>query len=237
MHRVSAVVFDLDGTLIDSRRDIAASANFTLEAHGRPRLDEATIVSFVGDGARELVLRCFAQPRDRTELDAAEYDAALVDTAEVDGAEIDAALVTFMDYYTAHPAVHTELLPGVEQMLNALSELPLALCTNKPRRVTDPVLEALGLTHRFRASWAGGDSDLKKPDPDPLLRLCAALGFPPEQMVLVGDGPQDVECGKRAGARTIGVEGMGSVAALKASAPDALVTIPEVAPLIQSWRA
>jgi phosphoglycolate phosphatase len=56
-------------------------------------------------------------------------------------------------------------------------------------------------------------------------------------MVLVGDGPQDVECAKRAGARTIGVEGMGSVAALKASAPDALVTIPEVAPLIQSWRA
>jgi 2-phosphoglycolate phosphatase len=201
---LGGVVFDLDGTLVDSRADIAAAANYALSRHGLTALSEAEIGGFVGDGARKLILRAASLPTD----------AALVEPL----------LAAFLDYYAKHACVRTTLMPGAREALDALRPLPLALLTNKPRRVTDALLDELGLAARFCSIIAGGDLEVIKPDPATLFELARRLGVPATSLVMVGDGPQDIECGRRAGVFTVGVAG-GFVAPerLVASRPDRFI--------------
>ena len=182
-----AVVFDLDGTLVDSRRDIAASANYALQVHGYPTLPEEEIAGYVGDGARRLVQRA-AKLESRSP-------------------EVEALLATFVNYYTAHAADHTRPIAGAEATLDALKPLPIALCTNKPRETTNALLHALGWHRRFDLVVAGGDFPAPKPDPLPLLHISSTLGVAPQALVMIGDGPQDVECGRAVGCRTVGIIG------------------------------
>ena len=201
MTRPRALLFDLDGTLVDSRADIAAACNAALFAHGRPALPVAAILPMVGDGARALVARAlssFEPPSD---------------------ALLDDVLATFGAYYLAHPCVHTVLLPGAREVLDeaATLALPCALVTNKPRDVTIALVEALGLT--FEALWAGGDGPLK-PAPDCVLAMVARLAVAAGDAWMIGDGPQDVGAGKAAGCFTVGVPGIAERARLLASGPD-----------------
>ncbi|MEO6420331.1 MAG: HAD-IA family hydrolase [Polyangiaceae bacterium] len=198
-----AVVFDLDGTLIDSRDDIAAACNHALVAHGRAPIKAETIRTYVGDGARMLLARAFAVP--------------------VTSIELDAPIHTFHAYYEAHPVVFTTLLPGALEALDALANVPIALATNKPRVATLLVLEALGILPRFAAIAAGGDGPLK-PDPSFIHAVLKIMGAPPAQSWVVGDGPQDVGAGKAAGCVTIGVlEGFVDPARLRAAEPDVII--------------
>ena len=213
-----AVVFDLDGTLIDSRSDIAAAANHMLRTHGYPELPQGTIAGYVGDGARLLVARCTRLSEDASEL--------------------DALLETFLEYYTDHPTDQSRFMPAAIETLDALAPLPLAICTNKPRQTTDAVLTALGLLPRFAVVVAGGDLPHKKPEPEPLLYIAGQLSLHPHCLVMVGDGPQDVECGRAVGARTVGVEG-GIIPSerLVAARPDALIpSLAELPALLSRWR-
>lgn len=206
-----AVVFDLDGTLIDSRGDIAESANHMLVEAGRERLSEGVISSFVGDGARLLVARSLG--------------------LEVDSPEVGPHLEVFLRYYEAHPVVRTKVYPGVQELFSTLASLPLALCTNKPRRTTDPVLRALGWQDSFRVVVAGGDTKEKKPHPEPLERIARELGLRPDELVMVGDGPQDIGAGRAVGALTVGVRGgILEEARLLASEPDVLLDSLEQLP-------
>lgn len=211
---IRAIVFDLDGTLIDSRRDIAASANHALGVHGFPRLPSAEIESYVGDGARTLLAR-----------------AARLDESDP---RLDPLLETFLDYYTAHPLDGTTLLPGARETLEALLCLKLGLCTNKARRTTLAVLDGLHLTSYFRAVSAGGDHPEKKPHPRPVLALAEALEVSPNEMVMVGDGAQDVLAGRAAGAITVGVRGgIQGTERLLAARPDHVIdSLHELAPLV-----
>jgi phosphoglycolate phosphatase len=211
------VVFDLDGTLIDSKLDIAAAANHALPAHGFPALPVEEIASYVGDGARTLLAR-----------------AARLDSADE---RLDALLGTFLDYYAAHPTDHTVLLPGAREALEALGELPLALCTNKPRAITDQILSNLRLAQTFRVVVGGGDLPKSKPDPLPLQHIAGKLGLSTAELVMVGDGEQDIYCAKNASARSVGVAGglQGSERML-AAAPDAsLSSLRELPALIRTW--
>ncbi len=183
----SAVVFDLDGTLVDSRGDIIGACLHMLAQHGRPALPPETIAGFVGDGARLLVARASNLSPD---------DPALAPLLE-----------TYLTFYAAHNHDQTVLMTGAIETLEALSELPLALCTYKPRASTDPLLDHLDLRRRFRIVIAGEDIARHKPHPDPLLEIARRLGIPTPNIVMVGDGPQDVECGRRAGAITVGIPG------------------------------
>lgn len=213
------IVFDLDGTLVDSRADIVCATNHALLQHGRPALPDELVTSFIGDGARTLMARAAGLGED--------------------DARLEPFLQAFLDYYGAHAVVHTVLVPGAISVLDTLAAaLPLALCTNKPRRTTLRVLDALGLRGYFAALSAGGDSPQKKPDPAPLLGLGARLGFVPERLVMVGDGPQDIECARRAGARSAGVVGnIAPRALLERARPDALLdTIRELPALLHRWR-
>ena len=207
-----ALLIDLDGTLVDSRRDIAASCNAALVAHALSPLEAASIVGMVGDGARALVAR------------------ALVATGST--LDVDVVLATFQEHYGAHACVHTTLMPGAKELLSC--GVPCAVLTNKPRPITLQVLEALRID--VAAVWAG--EGVLKPAPDGVLALCKRLDVPPADVWVVGDGPQDVGAGKAAGAFTVGV--LGGIAhrdTLLASNPDLVVaSLDELARLISSPR-
>lgn len=214
-----AVVFDLDGTLIDSRGDIAAAANHALLATGRKPLAASVIASFVGDGSRTLLARCAKLP---------EADDAL-----------DRLLELFLEYYCAHPTDFTRWVDGAPQVLDRVAELglPIALCTNKARSVTDAVLSSLGVRTRFRAIYAAGDGPEKKPAPGPLLALSKKLSVDVPSLVMVGDGIQDIECARRAGCRVIGVVSTYSARdRVDAGQPDVTIeSLTELPDIIRRW--
>jgi phosphoglycolate phosphatase len=201
---IRAIVFDLDGTLIDSRRDIVQAVSHVLAERGFAPRSEQEIVGFVGDGARRLLARAASIPDD---------DPRMVEL-----------MPRFLEYYTAHAADHSTLMPGALVALAGLTGYALALCTNKPRVTTDAVLTGLALDRRFKAVVAGGDVPEPKPHPGALARVAELLDVPTSALVMVGDGAQDVECGQAAGALTVGVRGgMGDAARLEASRPDRLI--------------
>jgi phosphoglycolate phosphatase len=214
-----AVCFDLDGTLIDPRADIAAACNHALVLSGRKPLRQEVIARYVGDGARRLCARA----------------AGLTDT----DAELAPIVRAFMDYYLEHPVVGTVLLPHCLEMLDALQQVhvPMAVCTNKPRVVAERVLHALGLLDRFATVVGGGDTERPKPAADPLLLVASRLGVAPRELIMIGDGPQDVLAGKAVGARTIAVAGgFGPLAELQRLGPDVLVhSLADVAEIVERW--
>jgi phosphoglycolate phosphatase len=208
---IRALIFDLDGTLIDSRADIARSANRALAALGFAELPIETVSEFVGDGASKLLER-----------------AARIGP---DDPRVGPLLRAFLDDYAAHPVVTTTVFPGAREALEALSALPLALCTNKPRVTTELVLRALDLERHFRAVVAGDDLPRRKPDPLPISHLAERLGVPAAHVLVVGDGAQDIEAGRAAGARTVGVRhGIQPLERLLAAKPervlDSLAELP-----------
>ena len=217
---LGAVVFDLDGTLIDSRGDIAAAVNHALLTTGRKALPASMIATYVGDGARSLLAR-----------------AAKV--AEADPA-IDVLLGHFVTYYAAHPVDFTKWVDGAPAILDQMAELdlPIGLCTNKDRLVTDAVLSALGVRTRFRATYAGGDGPEKKPAAGPLLALAKKLDVEPSNLVMVGDGPQDVESARRAGCRVVGIaSGYTPREKIVAAKPDiVLESLAELSEVLRRWR-
>jgi phosphoglycolate phosphatase len=175
------IVFDLDGTLIDSQRDIADSVNALLEEYGKSPLSLDTVAAMVGDGASVLVRRVCAAvgiaPRD--------------------------ALPRFLAHYDQRLTVHTRPYDGIPEALAALRSRGhvLAVLTNKPQRATTTILERLGLAAAFIEA-VGGDTPVgRKPDPAGLLQIVAAAGAAIESTVLVGDSPVDLETARRAGIR------------------------------------
>jgi phosphoglycolate phosphatase len=212
-----ALVFDLDGTLIDSRGDIAAACNFALDVNGFAKLSTEEICRYIGDGAKTLCARAAKLPEADKRVD-----------------EITSA---FVAYYTEHPIVHTKWMPGAQKMLDQLAPMPMSVCTNKARSTTDAVLTALGVRTRFSAIIAGGDIPEKKPAPGPIFAIAKLLGRQAEELVVIGDGDQDVLSGRRAGSRTIGVaNGFCAHDRLAAAKPDVLVeNLGEVAQIISRW--
>lgn len=218
MHSPRAIVFDLDGTLIDSRGDIAAACNHALVATGRRSLSPEVIARFVGDGARTLCSRAAGLSEHEKDL--------------------DEVLEIFLEYYTEHPIDHTRWMPHAQRTLELVGVgMPIALCTNKARRVTDAVLTALGVRTRFAVVVAGGDLPEKKPAPGPIMACARAMRVEPSAMIVVGDGPQDVAAGRACGCRTVGVEG-GFLPRdrLVASHPDVIIpSLAELPSVIQRW--
>ncbi|MEP7120190.1 MAG: HAD-IA family hydrolase [Byssovorax sp.] len=217
----TAIAFDLDGTLIDSRGDIVAAMNHALTATGRAPLPGSVLVRFVGDGARVLCARA---------AQLGENDA-----------QVDKLYDLFVAYYVDHPIDFTRWCPGAQEALDALAQMPdmvLAICTNKPRVTAEAVLSALGVRTRFRALVAGGDLPEKKPAPGPLLHVAKLLRVDTDNLVMVGDAPQDIECARRAKVRSVGVvSGFSSRERLATARPDVtLESMAELPEVIKRWR-
>jgi phosphoglycolate phosphatase len=191
------VVFDLDGTLVDSLTDIHESLSDVLVAHGHRALTREEARVMLGDGARKLVER------------------ALVATGgSEDAGVVDVVVREFLDRYEPRAARTTVPYDGIPDVLRTLCKegLVLAVCTNKPRAATLEILQATGLLAHFVAVVAGDDVERRKPDPAHVLAACAALGLPPAEVAMVGDGPHDLLAAAAAGTRAIGVRwGYGQV--------------------------
>jgi len=176
------IVFDLDGTLVDSKRDLADSANALIAELGGVSLSEDQIVAMVGEGAAVLVRRA---------LQAAGLDP-----------EIATALPRFLDLYDERLLVRTAPYDGMVDALEALAPaVSMAVLTNKPARATERILAGLGLRERFRDVIGGDTAYGRKPDPAGLLALIERAGATPETTWLVGDSRVDLETARRAGAR------------------------------------
>ncbi len=200
-------MFDLDGTLVDSRRDIAEALNSALvETTGRAPLALEAILGMIGDGARALVERALAHGGPSAGADDPEL--------------LERMVASFMRHYTERPVLHTRLLPGAREAL-ALG-LPSALVTNKPRTISVLVLERLGIAGSFSAVFAGGDGPLK-PSPHGVLEVIRKLGVRIDHAWLIGDGPQDVLAGRAAGCFTVAVPGIADRERVLAAEPHLVV--------------
>jgi phosphoglycolate phosphatase len=203
---IRLVVFDLDGTLVDSSRDLAKATNAALGrvAPGTPPLPLAVVRSFVGEGAAILITRSLAQ-------------AGISKTTEE-------VLPAFLDCYRRCLLETTRLYPGVVETLNRLGGRSLAVLTNKPGDMSRAILTGLGVAGRFARIWGGGDYPGRKPDPAGLRLLLDELGAGVKEAVMVGDSAVDVQTGRAAGVRTIGVTyGLNPLSLLE-SPPDLVIS-------------
>ncbi len=176
---VRALIFDLDGTLIDSRRDLIRSVSATLREMGREELHEDTISGYIGHGAPQLVGR------------------ALGSGASED--ECQRALKFFLAYYEDHKLDSTCAYPGVPEALEHLAAFPMAILTNKPVRVSMRILKELGLAKYFRAVYGGNSFETKKPDPFGARTILREFGTAPAEAMLIGDSEVDVQTARNAG--------------------------------------
>ncbi len=187
------ILFDFDGTLIDSAPDLALAVNHTLGQFGRPPFEEITVRGWVGNGARMLVKRAL--------------DASRTETNETTSDILDRALAVFLNFYADNLAVLTRPYPQVPELLRQLhgEGYRLAIITNKPYAFIEPILQSMGMSTLFELTLGGDSLPQKKPDPFPLLHACETLGVAPEKCIMVGDSKNDVLAAKAAGMQCIGV--------------------------------
>ena len=181
---IRAVIFDLDGTLVDSAPDLHAAALALLEERGAEPVTLAQIHGFVGNGIPKLVERC---------LEAG--------GAPAKGPALAKAVARFKKHYGAAPALLTHAYDGVEAMLGALSArgLLLGVCTNKPEALTRAVLAGVALDRHLRATVGGDTLKVMKPDPEPLRHAAHLLGVAIDEALYVGDSETDADTAAAAG--------------------------------------
>ena len=192
VERIRLLVFDLDGTLIDSARDLANSVNAALVHMGRPVLPEEGIAGFVGNGAAMLVRRSLAAENG-------------IAPDEVHDDELARAYSFFIEHYRAHNLDFTYAYAGVAEALAGLhGRFSMAVLTNKPVRPARAICAGLGLEQYFTAIYGGDSFPLKKPDPMGLRALMHEAGVQPDETLMVGDSKTDVETARNAGAWSLG---------------------------------
>src|SRR5260370_6738165 len=176
---VRALIFDLDGTLIDSKLDLIRSVNAMLHEMGREQLHEDTISGYIGHGAPQLVGRALGN--GATE------------------AEREHALKFFLALYEGHKMDSTCAYPGVPEALAHLASFPMAILTNNPVLISKRILESLGLAKYFRAVYGGNSFEKKKPDPLGAQAILREFGATPAEAMLIGDSEVDVQTARNAG--------------------------------------
>ncbi len=183
---INAVVFDLDGTLIDSAPDLLTAVNRMLGERGRRGLDLGAVTAMIGDGAHKLVERALTATGKETPT----------------AGELARATRRFIDFYEGHGADLTRPYAGAAEALKCLRDdgYALGVCTNKPQGPTREILDALGLGGYFSAVLGGDSLDgVRKPDPRHLLAAVERLGATPDRAVMVGDNENDVAAARGAG--------------------------------------
>jgi phosphoglycolate phosphatase len=219
LQHLKLLVFDLDGTLINSAQDLCNSVNATLTHFGREPLLDETIAGFIGDGAMMLVRRALAAGEG----------------APADEEFLTQAYTWFIDYYRAHKLDFTYAYSGVLEALAALKQLheaangpgiAMAVLTNKPVRPARDICAALHLAPYFLNIYGGNSFSTKKPDPEGLLALMNEADAKPEETVMIGDSQVDVETARNAGAWCVGCTFGLAPESLSAYPPDVLVDSP-----------
>ena len=209
---IKFLIFDLDGTLIDSRLDLIHSINATLRHFGRPELPGDVIATYVGDGAPMLVRRALGDPDDEV--------------------FVQRALEFFLAYYREHKLDHTHVYAGIPRALATIRDAgnghprKMAVLSNKPVGPSRAIVEALGLGEFFSHVYGGNSFSTKKPDPLGARALLKEAGCGPKETVIVGDSSNDVLTGRNAGLWTCGVTYGFAPQTLELTPPDVVVDSP-----------
>lgn len=202
MKPISLIIFDLDGTLVNTLEDIAASVNFTLQKLGRPLIPVDLVRQYVGDGVEMLMRRAL---HDRDEF-------------------LHDAVGIYKVHHSRNLLVRSRLYPSVTDVLEHFRDLPLALISNKTTEFVQPLLDGLKISGYFRVV-IGADSGLPlKPAPDAVQKIMAEFKAPKDRTLIVGDGTTDVRAGKAAGVITCSVTyGFRSEEELRKAGPDYVI--------------
>jgi len=206
---IRLLIFDLDGTLVDSKADLINSVNATLGYLGREELEDGAICSYVGRGAPALIAQALG--------------------SGIPESEVARGLEFFLSYYRKHELDNTTLYPGAREALEKLAngagsrQRILGVLTNKPLNPCRDILRALGVLPFFRFVYGGNSFETKKPDPAGLCRILEDTGIAPSDAMMVGDSDVDILTGVNAGVRTCAVTyGFGTLN-LEDNPPDLLV--------------
>jgi phosphoglycolate phosphatase len=214
LHSIQLLIFDLDGTLIDSRLDLVHSVNAALRHIRCPELPNDLIASYVGDGAPALIRRALGPQADDERL-------------------VNAGLEHFLAYYREHKLDHTHVYDGIREALaaihNSANGVPrkMAVLTNKPVNPSRAIVEALGLAEFFPIVYGGNSFATKKPDPEGAQTILRELGAQPSETLIVGDSHVDVATGRNAGLWTCGVTYGFAPHTLEQNRPDVVVDNPQ----------
>jgi phosphoglycolate phosphatase len=211
--RIRLAIFDLDGTLVDSRLDLANSVNAMLKHFGKAELPCDVIAGYIGDGAPMLVRRSLGDPDDER--------------------FVEQALLYFLGWYRDHKLDNTYVYAGVKEALAAIRQGPngaprkLAVLTNKPVRPSQAIVEALGLAGFFAQVYGGNSFHTKKPDPHGALALLDENGVRADEAVMIGDSEIDVLTARNSGMYSVGLTYGFAPHTLETVPPDVLVDTPE----------
>jgi len=199
------LIFDLDGTLVDSKLDLAQAVNATRSHMGMSPLENERVYSYVGNGAPVLIRRAMG--------------------ARATEAEVQEALEFFLEYYREHYLDFTTLYPGVKEVLDRLRDggKRMAVLTNKPVRISRAILDGLGVGGYFFQVYGGNSFDLKKPDPIGVRTLMLEAGIPADRTLMIGDSGVDIQTARNAGIASCGVTYGFQPETLADPAPDRLV--------------
>jgi len=202
MKPISLLIFDLDGTLVNTLEDIAASVNYTLQKLGRPLIPVDSVRQYVGDGIEMLMSRALGGKDDF----------------------LSEAVGIYKVHHSRNLAVRSRLYPGVAETLDYFRPIPLGVISNKAMEFISPLLDGLGIGDRFKFV-IGADSGLPlKPAPDTVLKIMKECGAAPDRTAIVGDGTTDVRAGKAAGIITCSVTyGFRSEEELWNAGPDLII--------------
>jgi phosphoglycolate phosphatase len=184
MYAVDLIIFDFDGTLADTREDLAASVNYALRELDLPELPVDTIIGFVGEGITPLMARILGPARETL---------------------LDEAVARFTKHHRDHLLDNTRLYPGVLEVLEHFREKKKAILSNKSYEFTAKIAEGLGIADYFALILGGDSTPDRKPHPGPVEKVLETLGVKRERTAMVGDSPLDVSAGKRAGLLTCAV--------------------------------
>ena len=202
------IVFDLDGTLIDSSRDLAVSMNATREHLGLAPIDPNLVYSYVGNGVRVLVERALGAAA----------------TPEL----VERGHRFFLGHYADHALDNTKLYPGILEMLEKLAPThTMAVLTNKPGFITSPIVKALQIFRYFHTVFGGDSLPAKKPDPAGLIEIMKQTGIPAGECWMVGDSSVDVQTARNARVKCCGVLWGFQPESLRESHPDHLISRPD----------
>jgi phosphoglycolate phosphatase len=216
-NQIRLVVFDLDGTLVDSKQDLALSVNAMRGEMGLSPLPLDLIASYIGHGATELVRRSLGT----------------LATSE----NVDKGMAFFLNYYRDHMLDNTAPYPGVPEALEKLQAHKLAVLTNKPVIFSREMLTRLGFAPYFTFVYGGNSFPQKKPDPVGLHKMMEDLGIPAAQTLMVGDSDTDVLTGRNGGVWTCGVTYGFGADTLQKAPPDLVIDdLRELPPLLDGLR-
>ena len=197
------LIFDLDGTLVDSKKDLTASVNHTRYQFDLPGLTEEEIARFIGNGALTMIRRALGPHGSE--------------------ANVQAGLQMFLSHYRAHMLDSTTLYSGVRETLDRLSDCRLAVLTNKPIKFSCAMLDGLGVYKYFAAVYGGNSFDHKKPDPVGVYQILSDTKGSRDRTWMIGDSSVDVLTGRNAGIKTCGVTYGYATETFKDAPPDFLI--------------